>query len=74
MADENTPQDVRFSGVIADDYDATFRLVCPHLDQLEQSVADAFIPLRQGIQNRNLKLLDIGSGDGLTSRVILDTI
>jgi ubiquinone/menaquinone biosynthesis C-methylase UbiE len=74
MTNSHVDKDGRFAGVIAEDYDATFRLICPHLDQLQQSVADALMPLRQRVLDRNLKILDLGCGDGLTSRVMLKTI
>jgi ubiquinone/menaquinone biosynthesis C-methylase UbiE len=74
MTDSPLDQNNRFAGVLGEDYDATFRLICPHLDRLEQSVADAFISLRHRIAGRNLKLLDLGCGDGLTSQAILNTI
>lgn len=66
--------DHRFSGPIADDYDATFRLICPHLDELEQSVGNALLRLKDGVLTRPLKILDLGCGDGLTSKVLLETL
>ncbi len=74
MGSASKEEDNRFSGAIGEDYDATFPLICPHLDQLEQSVADAFLSLRKSDPNRKLKILDLGSGDGLTAVPILNTI
>ena len=63
----------RFAGAIGEDYDDTFRLICPHLDQLEGSVADALQPIFDKCQTGDRPLvLDLGCGDGLTAKPILD--
>lgn len=74
MNDEtNNKMDKRFSGVIGEDYDCTFRPICPHLDQLEASVSDAIQPLFDKSSGSNpLRVLDLGCGDGLTAKPILE--
>lgn len=63
----------RFAGVISENYDETIRLICPHLNALEQSVADGlheiFDKPRMG---KPFRVLDLGCGDGLTSISILE--
>ena len=42
---DDAASDARFSGVLGDDYDETFRLICPHLDKLEASVGNSLVEL-----------------------------
>ena len=74
MSDSEVTKDNRFAGAIGADYDETFKLICPHLDQLEQSVADGLLTLRDVVRDRNLRVLDVGCGDGLTAQRILHTV
>jgi len=65
----------RFSGTIGEDYDETFKLICPHLEELEESVALGIISsLKDFESGKSLKILDLGAGDGLTSKPILQKI
>ncbi len=74
MRDNSSVSDNRFSGAVGEDYDATFKLICPHLDDLEQSVADGLLPLNEIKSRCKLDILDLGCGDELTPRSILNTL
>jgi methylase of polypeptide subunit release factors len=75
MTDELIDNDLRFAGAIGEDYEATFKLVCPHLEDLEHSVAKALLPLvERNAKSQLIKILDIGCGDGITAKAILNTL
>lgn len=70
---EDKVEDSRFSGILGDDYDDTFKLICPHLEKLEASVGDSLVELYKKSPDRKVNVLDLGAGDGLTTIAILDS-
>lgn len=70
---EQTPEERRaiFHGKLSRDYEL-FRLACPHYENLEQAVVDKIKARVRMMGQDSIRVLEIGTGTGLTTGKILD--
>jgi len=70
MKGHTTKQYNEFNNILGEEYDL-LKLVYPHYDRIQESVGDVFSEHFKSNANPHIKTLEVGSGTGITTKVLL---